>query len=68
MGWKFRHECNCLASPGLLSDAEQLSLETEFSFRTEQPLWILFLASTYFSKRIFPGYGENRSQILILAS
>ena len=39
---------NCLASPGLPSDAEQLSRVTEFSIRTEQPLQILFLVYSSF--------------------
>ena len=38
MDWKFCHKGNCLASRGLPNDAEQLSLVTEFSIRTEQPL------------------------------
>ena len=33
--WKFGHKGNYSASPGLPSDAEQLSRVTEFSFRTE---------------------------------
>ena len=45
--WKFHREGDCLASWSLLSDAEQLSKVTEFSIRTKQSLWILFLA--YFS-------------------
>ena len=46
--WKFRHEGKCSASRGLPSDAEQLSRVMEFSFRTEQPLSILFLAYSFF--------------------
>ena len=44
---RFRHEGNCSASRGLPSDAEQLSRVTEFSICTEQPLWILFLYSSF---------------------
>ena len=46
--WKFRHEGNCSALRDLPSDAEQLSRVTEFSNRTEQPLYILFLAYSSF--------------------
>ena len=47
--WNFRQEGNCSVSRGLPSDAEQLSLVTEFSIRTEQPLYILFLQRLYLS-------------------
>ena len=40
------------ASRGLPSDAEQLPRVTKFSIRTEQPLWILFLAYSSFDNRI----------------
>ena len=48
---------NCLASPGLPSDAEQLSRVKEFSIRTEQPLSIKkssvrHLSYTLMSKRL----------------
>ena len=50
--WKFRHEGNCSASWGWPSDAEQLSRVAEFSIRTKQLLWILFLAYCSFDNYI----------------
>ena len=50
--WKFRPKGNCSASRGLPNDAEQLSLVTEFSVCTSQPLWILFLAYRIYSYNI----------------
>ena len=47
--WKFHHEGNCSASRSLPSDAEKLSRVTEFSIRTEQPLWISFFAYSSFA-------------------
>ena len=49
---KFRHEGTCLASQGSPSDAQQLSRGTEFSIRTEQPLWILLLAYPGFLRQM----------------
>ena len=42
--WNFRHDGNFSASRGLPSDAEQLTLVTEFSIFTSLPIWILFRA------------------------
>ena len=39
----------CLTSQGLPSDAKQQLIRVmEFSIRTEQPLWIIFLANVYY--------------------
>ena len=55
----FRRGGNCSASRGLLSDAEQLFRVTEFSIRTEQSLWVVFLAYSSLDKCIWAESWDN---------